>query len=167
MTDLPFMQKSAEVIKQLMEGGGGFLTVATPDEVNTMTIGWAQLGVFWNLELLTVAVRKSRHTFWLMERAVDFTVSIPWEDCSRTLAYCGSHSGREGDKFIACGLEKRAARKVQSPVVSLRGLHYECRTAFKAPMDTRFLNSEMESLYPQRDYHTLYFGEVLACYETD
>jgi flavin reductase (DIM6/NTAB) family NADH-FMN oxidoreductase RutF len=160
------MQKGAEVIKQLMGGGGGFLTVATPDEVNTMTIGWAQLGVFWNLDLLTVAVRKSRHTFWLMERAADFTVSIPWEDCSKALAYCGSHSGREGDKFIACGLEKRAARTVQSPLVALRGLHYECRTAFKAPMDARFLNAELESLYPLRDYHTLYFGEVLACYET-
>ncbi|HNY28876.1 MAG TPA: flavin reductase, partial [Candidatus Sumerlaeota bacterium] len=132
-----------------------------------MTIGWAQLGVFWNLDLLTVAVRKSRHTFWLLERAEDFTVSIPWGDCSKALAYCGSHSGRDGDKFAACGLEKRPARRVQSPLVALRGLHYECRTVFKAPMDARYLNAELESLYPLRDYHTLYFGEVLACYETD
>jgi len=166
MSDRPFMQKGAEVIEQLMRGGGGFLTVATPDEVNTMTIGWAQLGVFWNLELFTVAVRKSRHTFWLMERATDFTVSIPWENCARALAYCGSHSGRDGDKFIACGLEQIPARTVQAPRVGVRGLHYECRTVFKAPMDARFLNPQLEAFYPLRDYHTLYFGEVLACYET-
>jgi len=22
-------------------------------------------------------------------------------------------------------------------------------------------------MYPQKDYHTLYFGEILACYEID
>lgn len=24
-----------------------------------------------------------------------------------------------------------------------------------------------KTLYPKKDYHTLYFGEIVACYETD
>ena len=34
-------------------------------------------------------------------------------------------------------------------------------------MDPKFLDKECEGLYPQKDYHTLYFGEILACYETE
>ena len=28
-----------------------------------------------------------------------------------------------------------------------------------------FLDQACKGLYPEKDYHTLYFGEILACYE--
>jgi hypothetical protein len=35
-------------------------------------------------------------------------------------------------------------------------------------MDPARLNKDYDSsVYPLKDYHTLYFGEILACYETD
>jgi hypothetical protein len=35
-------------------------------------------------------------------------------------------------------------------------------------MDPAHLDKGYDSsLYPKKDYHTLYFGEILACYETD
>jgi hypothetical protein len=33
-------------------------------------------------------------------------------------------------------------------------------------MDNAFLDGDLEKLYPSKDYHTLYFGEILACYKT-
>jgi len=34
-------------------------------------------------------------------------------------------------------------------------------------MDRAYLDKDHNSsLYPKKDYHTLYFGEILACYET-
>jgi hypothetical protein len=28
------------------------------------------------------------------------------------------------------------------------------------------MDNSLEKLYPKKDYHTLYFGEIVACYET-
>jgi len=33
-------------------------------------------------------------------------------------------------------------------------------------MDNAQLDNPLEELYPKKDYHTLYFGEILACYES-
>lgn len=147
---------------------GAFLTVKADNKVNTMTIGWATIGYVWQRPVLMVAVRNSRHTFSLIEKAADFTVSIPldekWKDA---VQYCGSQSGRDVDKFKECGLQTIASRQVGSPVIRLAGLHFECKIVLKAPMDPAVMHPDLEKLYSKKDYHTLYFGEIKECYETD
>lgn len=34
-------------------------------------------------------------------------------------------------------------------------------------MDPAMLDKNFTKLYPENDYHTLYFGEIMACYETE
>jgi hypothetical protein len=34
-------------------------------------------------------------------------------------------------------------------------------------MDPSRLDPALGALYPARDYHTLYFGEILGCYELE
>ena len=147
---------------------GAFLTVKSGDSVNTMTIGWATIGFVWRKEVFMVAVRDSRHTFGLIEKSSDFTVTIPVDSSSKeALMFCGTKSGRDYDKFIECGLQTRPSASVQSPIIDLAGVHYECRIIYKSAMDSAFLDEKLKKLYPAEDYHTLYFGEILACYETD
>lgn len=145
---------------------GALLTVASGTARNTMTIGWGTIGFCWRKPVLMVAVRNSRHTFSLLETAADFTVSVPTGDLKAALAFCGTKSGREVDKFQALGLNTREGLQTRSPVVEIPGIHFECRIAFKAPMDPRHMDADIADLYPEKDYHTLYFGEILACYET-
>ncbi|MCJ7809469.1 MAG: hypothetical protein MUP26_04315, partial [Desulfobulbaceae bacterium] len=57
------------------------------------------------------------------------------------------------------------ARKTESPIIDIPGIHFECRIVFKAPMDPVYLDESYQELYPEKDYHTLYFGEILDCYE--
>jgi len=147
---------------------GAFLTVKSGNGVNTMTIGWAAFGFVWNKPVMMVAVRSSRHTFGIIETARDFTVTVPLEDLRKELAFCGSQSGRDVDKFKACSLETISGRQVGSPVIKTRGRQYECAIIYKTPMDPVHLDRQYESsFYPRKDYHTLYFGEILACYETE
>ena len=153
--------KLASQIKQ-----GAFLTVQAGERLNTMTIGWALTGYIWQRAVFMVAVRDSRYTFELMEAATDFTVSLPYADQAAALKLCGTKSGRDLDKFAACGLKPQPARQTLSPVLDLAGLHYECKLRFKAPMDPALLDAQLEYLYPAKDYHSLYFGEIVACYET-
>ena len=61
-----------------------------------MTIGWAFFGPAWRKRLFIAMVRPQRHTFGLMEKAEEFTVSIPTtRPLKEELAFAGSRSGRE------------------------------------------------------------------------
>ncbi len=146
---------------------GAFLTVKAQNECNTMTIGWATIGYIWQRPVLMIAVRDSRHTFTLLEQTDNYTVTIPAGNTFKdAVAFCGTKSGREFDKFKECKLAVKQAQQVQSPIIDIPGIHYECKIIYKSAMDNSLMDSGLESLYPKKDYHTLYFGEIVACYET-
>lgn len=166
MKDVDYISVAQDSINKIKEGA--FLTVKSGNGLNTMTIGWASFGVVWRKPIMMVAVRSSRHTFGIIEAAKDFTVTVPGGDMRKEIAFCGSKSGRDMDKFKLSNLETSGSRQVASPIIRTRGRHYECRIVYKSAMDPAHLDNECDSsLYPQKDYHTLYFGEILACYETD
>lgn len=166
MKDVDYISVAADSINKIKKGA--FLTVKSGNALNTMTIGWATFGVVWTKPIMMVAVRLSRHTFGIIEGAKDFTVTIPAGDMQKEIAFCGSKSGRDVDKFKTCKLEIADGRKVASPIIKTHGRHYECKIIYKSAMDpANFDRGYDSSLYPQKDYHTLYFGEILACYEID
>ena len=165
MANLNSLKHIETALEQIEKGA--FLTVKRGDEVNTMTIGWATFGIIWQKPILMVAVRPTRYTFTLIDTVDNFTVSIPSADMSKELDFCGTRSGRECDKFKECDLSINNARKVSSPIIKCTGFHFECRIVFKAVMDHENLVDEYENLYPNKDYHTLYFGEILDHYKTD
>lgn len=71
------------------------LTAGDKTGLNTMTIGWCQLGRLWNLPVCTVYVRPERYTYQFMESHDYFTVSILPEEAKKVTALCGSKSGRD------------------------------------------------------------------------
>jgi flavin reductase (DIM6/NTAB) family NADH-FMN oxidoreductase RutF len=165
MKKIDYMAVAEEAMTQIEKGS--FLTVRAGEALNTMAIGWATFGVVWRKPILMVAVRNSRHTFGIIEKAADFTVSVPSRDMDDAIMYCGTKSGRDYDKFKECNLELKDAQKVVSPIINTPGLHFECKIVLKAAMDPKYLVEEYETLYPKKDYHTLYFGEIQDCYEIE
>ena len=162
--------KSMDIAKEAMDTikKGAFLTVKAGKDMNTMTIGWATMGHIWRKDVLMVAVRKSRHTFGLIEKADNFTVSVPTSDYKKEVLFCGTKSGREFDKFKECNLKTAPGKSVDSPIIDIPGYHFECRIVYKTAMDPQFLDAAYDSsLYSDKDYHTLYFGEITACYKTE
>lgn len=147
---------------------GAFLMV----EGNPMTIGWAQFGVVWSKPVCTVFVRHSRHTHALLEKSGRFTVSVPAPGTmEEALAYCGSHSGRDGDKRAACGLSLLAPRAGGAAPLAGCAMHFECRVLCRAACDPALLEVGLRAHYyggnqatADGDPHTLYFGEILAAY---
>lgn len=151
-----------------MSHGGVFLTVggAVP---NTMTIGWGAVGYYWNRPVFTVVVRPSRHTYGLIGEGKSFTVSVPTGDpLKQQLAFAGTASGRDGNKFEGHGLTAAPAQKVDAPIVKECGLHFECVVRLVQDMTTDRMDGGVEKMaYPGGDVHTMYFGEIVACYRTD
>lgn len=166
MKELNYMSIADEAMRKIKKGA--FLTVKAADMLNTMTIGWATFGFIWQKPVMMVAVRPTRHTFGIMEKARDFTVTIPSGDLSKAIAFCGSKSGRDVDKIKMCNLATADGQTVASPIIKTPGMHYECKIIYTSAMNEAHLDKTIdESLYPRKDYHTLYFGEIVACYGTE
>ena len=132
-------------------------------DYNCMTVSWGGLGILWNKPFAMVAVRPTRYTREFMERSPGFTLCAFLEEHRRKLAYCGSHSGREGNKAKAAGLTPIASRLVTAPSYEEAGLILECRKTYFTDLDpSHFLDPLIESYYPAKEYHRVYFGEILA-----
>ncbi|SHF92884.1 Flavin reductase like domain-containing protein [Caldanaerobius fijiensis DSM 17918] len=162
--EVPYNQYIAEVNKQLTSGGL-FLT-SKGDKVNTMVIGWGGITFFWGKPIFIVPVRLSRYTHQQIEKSNEFTVSVPMGDSLKeALRFCGSRSGRDYDKFKECNLTALPGQKVSTPIIKECSLHYECKVVYKQDMIPENLATELnQKWYP--DYHTMYFGEIVACYLT-
>jgi len=165
MKKVDYMAVAEKVMAQIKEGA--FLTVKADKGTNTMTIGWGLIGYAWRKPVLMVLVRTSRHTYGFIEKASDFTVTVPTTDMHEALMFCGTKSGRDVDKYKACNLELAKAQKVVSPIIKTPAIQFECKILLKTPMDPKCLDKECQGLYPAKDYHTLYFGEIVECYEME
>lgn len=151
------------IVYARLSKGGVFLT-ANGSSLNTMTIGWGGITHFWAKPVFIVPVRQSRHTYPIIKAAGEFSVSVPIEaNVKKELAFCGSKSGRDGDKFAACSLKTRPGKYINTPIITQCELHFECKTLYTQDMDPKDLDPQIdERWYP--DYHTLFFGEIVGCY---
>lgn len=166
MKELNYLDSVDDIMELVKEGV--FLTVKRRSgEINTMIIGWALLGYFWRTPIMAIAIRPNRYTFQLIENADDFTVSIPFVNLSEASYFCGTQSGRKYNKFTECKLETAKAQKVESPIIKTVGRFYECKIVETAKMNPATLSKDFKDIYVGEDYHTLYFGEVVACYEIE
>ena len=148
-------------IFRMFQVNTALLTAGDEKHLNTMTIGWGQLGTLWNLPVCTVYVRPERYTYEFMEAQDTFSVSV-LPDSARDIArLCGTRSGREVDKVSACNLTVcRGAGN--TPFFEEAELVLVCRKRFAQPMDPANIPQDVkEKWYPQQDYHTMYIGQIV------
>ena len=164
---LQYEEAMALTTRRLADGGV-FLSVGG-EKPNTMTIGWATMGYLWKKPVFVAMVRPQRHTYALLQQQGSFTVSVPTKNALKgELAFAGSKSGRDVDKFQGHGLTALPAQTVSAPIVGECGLHFECRVLLTQDMTgDRMDLGVRESCYPREDYHVMFFGEILDCYTTD
>lgn len=163
MKELIYYEKNDLALKHL--NNGAFLTTMNSEKLNTMTISWGSIGFFWNKPVFIVAVRKSRHTYKIIETSKEFTVSIPFDVLKNELNFCGTKSGKDYNKFDFLKLNINHSEKIKTPAVNCEGIHYECKIIFQSDMNNFPINDDIKIFYQGNDFHTMYFGEILRCYE--
>lgn len=171
MPETIISQNIENQLQQLNRKGGAFLITKAEGELNAMTIGWGTIGYIWNRPVFMVAVRPARHTYSLIEKSKEFCVSIPRnEKLQAALAFCGSKSGRDVDKFAELQLAPQEGRVLATPTITGCAWHYECRFIYRQAMENDgFLVPEIveRSYRPEHGpAHVLYYGEIVASYAT-
>jgi flavin reductase (DIM6/NTAB) family NADH-FMN oxidoreductase RutF len=143
----------------LLLSAGEFAT----GEYNTMTISWGSLGTLWGRPIAMVVVRPARYTYRFMEKAATFTLCAFSGQYRKALNLLGVKSGRDGDKIAEAGLTPMPATRVGAPVFAEARLALECRKLYWQDLQpSHFLDPTIERLYPEKDYHRMYIGEILA-----
>lgn len=146
--------------------GQGLLLTAGSFEAghyNCMTVGWGSLGIMWSLPFVQVVVRPVRYTYQFMEQYDTFTVCAFPEKYAPALDLLGNKSGRDGDKIREAGLTPIASSLVAAPGFSEASLILECRKIYWDDLEkAHFLDPRLEKKYPAKDYHRVYYGEIVA-----
>jgi flavin reductase (DIM6/NTAB) family NADH-FMN oxidoreductase RutF len=138
-----------------------------PGKFNTMTVSWGGLGEVWNKPMAMVLVRPSRYTFEFIDKNADFTLCVLPGEFKDQLTLCGTRSGRAIDKIQATGLTPLTSSVVAAPGFNEAELIIECRKMYYDDIKpANFLSPHIEGNYNGKDYHRLYFGEILSIHGT-
>lgn len=160
-----FDEFAVETLQKLKDPGLLLVGAKKNGKRNVMTIGWGFVGVMWRLKVFVVLVRPSRFTHEFVEDGGEFTVNVPSEGMEKAVAHCGEVSGREHNKFKESKLHLVKGKKVKVPVIKECRIHYECRVIHKLKLNPRLVPDKVKKrFYPKNNFHTVYFGEILAAY---
>lgn len=141
------------------------ITAGTKESYNTMTASWGAMGELWNKDVCFIFIRPQRYTLEFTEREEYFTLSFFSEEYKKALAFCGRNSGRDCDKAKETGLTpmeidgSMSFEESQTVIV--------CKKLFYQDIDPKgFTDKTIDGVcYPEKDYHRMYVGEVVACYK--
>jgi len=93
---------------------------------NVITVNQVAYFTFRPLRI-GVAIAHTRYTYSLLKDEGEFVINVPDASLVKAVKICGSLSGRDGDKFVAAGLDTQASSQVQAASITQCGAHIECR----------------------------------------
>ena len=150
---------------------GILVTAKVGSKVNPITIGWGTIGIQWGKPIFIAFVRGCRHTKGMLDKNPEFTVNIPLGEIDpQILTFCGTKSGRDTDKIAAMRLELEQPEAISVPGIRQLPLTLECKVIYKQDQDPAAIEPAYDARYYAKgtanegDYHTAYYGEVLAAY---
>lgn len=141
------------------------ISAGTVKQWNTMTASWGGVGVIWGKPSVTCYIRQSRYTKEFVDENEYFTLSFLKDGYRDVLNRMGSKSGREIDKMHDSGLtpvfvDGQPAFEEASLVLVCRK-----RCAGKIEPEQILHDETLEKWYGDKDYHSMYIGEIVAAYE--
>jgi flavin reductase (DIM6/NTAB) family NADH-FMN oxidoreductase RutF len=141
------------------------LTAGDAKHFNAMTISWGSLGFIWQRPVVTVLVRPPRYTHEFMDEFESFSVSFYDKKYRKALNILGTKSGRDTDKIALSELTPTFVDGV--PTFKEAYLTVIARKIYRGQLESvGFLVPSVDTeFYPEKDYHTVYFAELVKTVE--
>jgi len=79
--------------------------------------------------MVACGIGRTMYSAEIILQTGEFVINVPPQELKRQIYFCGSHSGRDVDKFNQTGLTPLAARHVHAPIIAECPAHMECRVA--------------------------------------
>jgi len=102
------------------------VSCAYKDKTNIITLAW-NMPLSHKPPLLGISVAKTHFSAELIKKSKEFIVNVPSFELLNSVVYCGTHSGRDTDKFKESRLEpEKANRLIKTPLIKECIGHLEC-----------------------------------------
>ncbi|MGL4364031.1 MAG: flavin reductase [Bacteroidales bacterium] len=156
-----------ESIPKLIGKDWMLITSGNEDSFNTMTASWGGLGHLWHKNVAFIFIRPQRYTFEFVEREEYFTLSFFPEEYRNSLKICGTKSGRDSNKIAEAGLTPHT---LSNGTITFEEARYVfvCRKIYANFINEESLllkSDEISKIYPEKDFHKMYIGEIIAAYK--
>ncbi len=94
---------------------------------NIFTVAWTG-NICTNPPMVYISVRPSRYSYELIEDSGEFVINLTTKALTKAADYCGVRSGRDEDKWKACGLTPEPAKELSfAPLIKESPVNIECR----------------------------------------
>jgi len=93
---------------------------------NVMTADW-HMPLSFNPMMYAISIGKTRYTLELIKKSRVFVINFMSCRFKDEILYCGTHSGREVDKFLKANLEKEEAETIDAPRIKHSLGYLECK----------------------------------------
>ena len=128
---------------------------------NAMTASWGGMGVLWNKPVAFVFIRPQRHTYAKIESSSRISLSFFDEKDREALRYFGTHSGRDGDKFVHTGLDREHHPNHDTLFPAQARTVLFCRKVYADDLKKScFFDSDLLGNYPDDDFHRVYVCQI-------
>jgi len=117
-------------------------------KANIITVGWI---MFCSGEppMIAVSIGKTRYSHKLISAGKEFVCAFPGADLEREVLFCGTHSGKDVDKFKETGLTAAPAGTVKPPLIAECIANFECQ-----------VTAEMDA-----GDHTVFIGKIVKAWK--
>lgn len=159
--------KLNENVFDLLDKEWMLITAGDKDRYNTMTASWGSFGFLWRKPISIIFVRPQRHTYQFTEEFDTYTLSFFGHgNYRKELSFCGSKSGRDYDKAKETGLSPMIT-PTSSIAFEQARLIIECRKLYADDIKPDSFIDKLidEEIYPTKDHHRFYIGEITGCYQ--
>lgn len=103
------------------------VSCALPGEKpNAITLAWVGT-VCSEPPMCSISIRKERFSHHIVKESGEFIINLCGQKQLRALDYCGVKSGRDEDKFAACGLTAQPVEGFTAPAVGECPLYLACK----------------------------------------
>ncbi|WP_457559173.1 flavin reductase family protein [Candidatus Harpocratesius sp.] len=143
------------------------ITAGTIDRYNMMTAAWGGAGILWEQPVMYIFVRPSRYTYEFLNQNKLFSLNFLPEEKRKILKICGSKSGRNINKMEIDGLSPVSIKLSDETVYFKEAdLVFICEKIFFQDLNSEQIpNSVKNEFYSSGDYHRMYVGKILKCYQ--
>ena len=117
------------------------------EKPNIITVAWAGT-ICSDPAMVSISVRKERYSHDIIKETGEFVINLVNKRLVRATDYCGVKSGRDVDKFAACGLHSAPGSVLTDcPILEESPVNLECKVTQVIPLGS----------------HDLFLAEVAAC----
>ena len=119
---------------------------------NILTIAWTGT-ICSNPPMLSISVRKERHSYPMIHETGEFVVNLTTEDLVFATDYCGVKSGGDVDKWKEMNLTRESGEVVKAPMIKESPVNIECRVTEEKDLGSHVMFlAEVVSVHVDKAY---------------